>query len=117
MSKLLELQHMFALSVSSLIREAHMKGFQVTLGETYRSPEEAQRCAENGTGIKDSLHTQRLAIDLNFFVDGRWITDTRELKAIGEWWKSLGPVYRWGGDFKTRPDGNHFSITPDGVRA
>jgi len=33
-----------------------------------------------------------------------------------DWWKTLGPMYRFGGDFQTR-DYNHFSISPDGKLA
>ncbi|HBJ0947911.1 TPA: M15 family metallopeptidase, partial [Escherichia coli] len=32
----------------------------------------------------------------------------------GEYWESLGGS--WGGRFKSRPDGNHFSLEHNGVR-
>jgi D-alanyl-D-alanine carboxypeptidase-like protein len=111
------LQEEFAQSAAKLIAKAPEFGYAVTLGEAWRTPEQAQWNADHGTGISHSLHTERLAIDLNFFKAGSYVKDGSTLKDIGDWWKSLGPAYRWGGDFTHLPDGNHFSITPDGVRA
>lgn len=111
------LQEQFAQSAAKLIQKAPELGYTVTLGEAWRTPQQAQWNAEHGTGVSHSLHTDRLAIDLNFFQSGKLITDGRFLKPLGDWWKSLGPDYRWGGDFAHLADGNHFSITPDGVRA
>jgi hypothetical protein len=112
-----KLQEEFAQAAARLIQKAAELGYGVTLGEAWRTPQQAQWDADHGTGISHSLHTERLAIDLNFFKDGNLVTDGSKLRDIGEWWKSLGSNYRWGGDFVHLPDGNHFSITPDGVRA
>lgn len=111
------LQEEFAQSVALLLLQAAQLGYGVTLGEAYRTPEQAALDELHGTGIRNSLHIQRLALDLNFFKAGRYISDGSKLGDIGAWWKSLGPMYRWGGDFTTRPDGNHFSISPDGRTA
>jgi len=112
-----ELQEEFAQAAARLIQQARTLGYTVTLGEAWRTPAQAQLDAENGSGIADSLHCERLAIDLNFFWNGAYVADGSHLADIGAWWKSQGDAYRWGGDFTSRPDGNHFSITPDGVRA
>lgn len=111
------LQEEFAQSAAKLIQKAADLGYGVTLGEAYRTLEQALRNAEHGIGIANSLHAERLAIDLNFFKDGIYISDGSKLTDIGEWWESLGSQYRWGGRFKHLPDGNHFSLSPDGVRA
>lgn len=111
------LQEEFAQSAAKLIQKAIELGYTVTGGEWWRTPQQAQWNADHGTGISHSLHLERLAIDLNFFKGGVLITDGSQLADVGAWWKSLGPAYRWGGDFKSLPDGNHFSITPDGHRA
>ena len=108
------LQQEFAQAAAKLIAKAAELGYAVTFGEAWRTPEQAQWNADHGTGISHSLHIERLAVDLNFFKDGAYISDGARLKDIGEWWKSLGPNYRWGGDFTHLPDGNHFSLSPDG---
>jgi hypothetical protein len=110
------LQEEFAQSAARLIQKAGQLGYGVTFGEAWRTPEQAKLNAANGSGISNSLHTERLAIDLNLFKDGRYITDGEGHDLLGIWWKSLGPKYRHGGDFKKK-DWNHYSISPDGVRA
>lgn len=109
------LQEEFAQSAALLIQKAGKLGYGVTFGEAYRTPEQAKLNAASGAGIANSLHTERLAIDINLFKDGRYITDGEGHRDLGAWWKALGPMYRFGGDFK-RADWNHYSISPDGVR-
>jgi len=112
-----KLQEEFAQSAAKLIAKATEMGFTVTMGEAWRTPQQAQWNADHGTGIAHSLHTERLAIDLNFFQGGAYVTDGSRIAPVGAWWKSLGSNYRWGGDFQHLPDGNHFSLSPDGVIA
>jgi hypothetical protein len=109
------LQHLFAQHAALLIQKADELGYQATLGEAWRSPEQAEWNAEHGKGIVDSLHTERLAIDLNLFKDGAYITDGTGHSELGGWWKTLGPNHRWGGDF-AKKDFNHYSLSPDGTR-
>jgi hypothetical protein len=107
-------QSVFARLAASLILRAARTGYDVTLGEAYRSPEEAARLAKLGKGIKTSLHTSRLALDLNLFKDGRYLTQTEDYRALGEWWEALSTeeyTCHWGGYFR---DGNHFSIGHQG---
>jgi len=107
-------QRRFAWCVSMLIQHAMREGYEVTFGEAYRTPEQAKRNAEAGTGIANSVHTLRLAVDLNLFKDGVFLTASEDHKPLGDYWKTLDPDARWGGDFK-RPDGNHYSFTHGGV--
>lgn len=109
------LQEEFAQQVANLIKKASELGYGVTFGEAYRTPEQAALNAQKGSGISNSLHIERLAIDLNLFKDGVYITDDRGHRELGAWWKTIGPRYRWGGDFVKR-DFNHYSLSPDGVR-
>jgi hypothetical protein len=88
-------------------------GYAVTLGEVVRSAAAAAAYAKTGAGISNSLHCDGLAVDLNLYKDGVWKTQTSDFAWLGAYWKSLDPRNRWGGDFTTRPDGNHFSLTPD----
>ena len=111
---LIEKQQAFALFVADLIQHADALGYDVTLGETWRSPEEAARQAKADKGIKRSLHGSRLAIDLNLFKDGKYLRKTEDYQALGEWWEaqSIGDLECcWGGRFG---DGNHFSIEHGG---
>jgi hypothetical protein len=109
-------QSRFAMSVALLIQRADALGLDVTFGEAWRTPEQAKLNAANGTGTFTSLHIERLAIDINLFRDGVWLKGTEDHRPLGEWWEKLGQDYRWGGRF-TRPDGNHYAISPDGKRA
>lgn len=109
--KLIEKQFAFASLVPLLINRAIELGFTVTLGECYRSPEEAARLAKLGLGIKNSLHVVKLAIDINLFRDGVYLTSSEAHRQLGTYWESLsnGKPYTtsWGGHFG---DGNHYSI-------
>lgn len=107
-------QQKFAQMVALLLQQAKSLGYEVTLGEAYRPPEVAQIYARDGRGISNSLHTSRLAIDLNLFLDGKYLTQTEDYLPLGEWWETQGGS--WGGRFQTRPDGNHFSLEHNGVR-
>ncbi len=111
--KLSEKQAVFAVMVARLILWADEHGFRVTFGEAYRTPEQAALNAKKGSGIANSLHTQRLAVDLNLFVNGDYQTQSAAYLPLGEFWESIGGS--WGGRFK-KPDGNHFSLEHDGVR-
>lgn len=111
-------QSIFAVLVADLIIKASHLGYDVTLGETYRSEEEALRLFKIGKGVKNSLHTKRLAIDINLFIDGKYLDKSEQYIQLGEWWESLSTskfTCAWGGRFK-RTDGNHFSIEHNGVR-
>ena len=105
-----ELQFEFAQNVASLIQYIYGKGYRVTLGEAWRPPEMAQIYAKEGKGIVDSQHTKRLAIDINLFdKDGKYLSETKDYKWVGDYWKSLNGANRAGCDFP-RGDGNHFEM-------
>jgi hypothetical protein len=109
------LQEQFAQDAAKLIQKAAELGYGVTFGEAWRTPEQAQWNADHGLGIACSLHLQRLAVDLNVFVGGVYQADdhTGCYKALGDFWKTLGPDHYWGGNF-ARVDLDHYSISPDG---
>lgn len=92
-----EKQSKFAKMVPLLILYAYELGYEITLGDAYAT-----------TGhSRNSFHYKRLAIDLNLFKNGIYLTMTEDHKPLGEFWKSLGGT--WGGDFR-RKDGNHYSF-------
>jgi len=78
------------------------------------TPEQAKINARNGTGIANSLHCKSLAFDINLFdSNGDYLEDAQSHKQFGEFWESLNPANRWGGNFKDKngkpfPDGNHY---------
>lgn len=85
--------------VSQLIMFAYASGYEITLGDAY---------AKTGH-MHGSLHYVRLAIDLNLFKDGKYLTETKDHETLGMFWESLGGS--WGGRFN---DGNHYSLEHEG---
>ncbi len=102
-----ELQQIFAVNVAHLILHINECGYSCTFGEAWRPPEVAAIYAQQGKGIKNSLHCIRLAVDLNLFKDGVYLPTTEAYKFAGEYWESLNSLNRWGGRFN---DGNHFEM-------
>lgn len=104
-----EQQIIFSEHVGMLIDYIYANGYGCTFGDAYCAPEMAQIYAQQGKGIKDSLHCKRLAIDLNLISpEGKYITNTKDYQRFGLFWEKLDTQNRWGGNFKDRPDGNHF---------
>lgn len=106
-------QILFAKLLPELIEQAFALGYDVVLGEVYRTPEQAALNAERGTGIRDSLHCYRLAIDLLLFRSGVWLQTSSDYEPLGAWWEQRHVLARWGGRFQ-RPDGGHFSLEWEG---
>lgn len=92
-------QGKFARMVALLIQYAEHLGYYVTFGDAYSKP-------EFGRHRENSLHYIRLAIDLNLFKDGVYLTKTSDHKPLGVFWESIGGS--WGGRFG---DGNHYSLS------
>lgn len=111
-------QSKFVELVAKLIQFCYSSGYELSFGECYRTPEQARLNSLSGSGIANSLHTLRLAIDLNLFKDGKWLNRSEDFLPLGEWWeKQSTPEFEcsWGGRFQ-HPDGNHFSISHNGVK-
>lgn len=114
MSELLDLQKQFSQMIASFILWLYDSGYTVTCGEFYRSPAEAELNAQQGIGIANSLHTQKLAADLNIFKpDGSLCETVEDYTEAGEEWERRGGS--WGGRF-ARPDCDHFSLEWGGVK-
>jgi len=99
--KLSEAQQIFCLNIASLIIWAYDQGYKLTFGESF-----------NAAGIghmENSNHYIRLAQDFNLFKNGEYLTASDDYKLLGAHWKTIHPLNRWGGDFKSK-DGNHFSM-------
>lgn len=107
-------QRLFTRLVGELIQWSYEHGYELTFGDAYRTPQAAAANAQAGTGISRSLHTVRLAVDLNLFINGEYRTSSEDHRPLGEYWVSLHPDARWGGNF-SKPDGNHYSFFYEGV--
>lgn len=141
-----ETQRLFSRLVPRLLDQAHALGFEAALGECFRLDEQAiihalgepgrhqlaryierawpdladaLRNNGEGRGIKNSVHTLKLALDLLLFrdidSDGDldYLTTTEAHRPLGEWWELQHPLCRWGGRFG---DGNHYSLEYNGVK-
>lgn len=107
-----EQQRRFVRLLPRLIDFAIAQGYELTIGDAYRDPRLFGVVGDRkGYGHARSAHKQRLAIDLNLFKDGEYLTSTEAHKPIGEFWESIGGT--WGGRFD---DGNHYSLERDGVK-
>ena len=106
---LVQEQAAFLLDTGKLITYATEQGFVVTGGELWRTPEQQQVYVKTGRSkTMKSNHLRRLAIDLNFFREGRLVATKAELAGLGSYWESLNPANRWGGNFKSLVDTPHF---------
>lgn len=113
-SQLVEYQDVFLVNLARLILHAKGLGFTLAGGELWRSYQEAQRLAALGLGTMSSLHQDRLAFDLVLRRDGQLLRHSEDYEELGAYWKGLDRRNAWGGDFKTRVDGNHFSMSYQG---
>ncbi|PNH99244.1 M15 family metallopeptidase [Vibrio diazotrophicus] len=105
-------QRVFTRMIADLIVFAYEQGYELTFGDAYRDPRVHGNIGEKKSySSASSNHKQRLAVDLNLFVKGEYITngDHPAYVALGEYWESLGGS--WGGRFD---DANHFSIEHNG---
>lgn len=111
-----EQQSKFVYCLSMLIRFTYYRGWQLTLGEGKLLAERKGWLSGKLTTFRDAVHKiggkhyAGLAIDLNLFIDGQWISsgDHPAWQDLGRYWKSLDPSATWGGDFAS-VDVNHFS--------
>ena len=113
---LLEKQQVFARLAARLILRANEIGYEVTLGEAWRPQVTADYYASKGTGSKTSNHLNRLAIDINLYVNGVWLKNTEHHEPLGKWWEGQSSelwTCMWGGRWG---DGNHYSFEHKGVK-
>jgi hypothetical protein len=100
-------QHEFSRLLARFLDVLFVLGYEVTFGEAWRPTWVALEYVKQHLGIANSFHTRRLAVDLNLFRNGVYLTRTEDYLEAGIAWEKLGGT--WGGRFK-RADGNHFSL-------
>lgn len=143
--KLGEARVAFTYAVGLLLVEGNRLGLALILDECKRSPETAiyyathcrvfvggARCRRSTmdpihagtpgghvfkpTGIRNSGHTRGLAADVYVIDDGAIVNDSAPYAQLAAYWKTLHPLARWGGDFKTiAADFGHYSFEWEGV--
>lgn len=115
-------QWAFLKDVSLLINFIAKSGWKATGGDLYRSNPEQERLFNMGRSNArpgESRHGSRMAIDLNFWdSDGAYMgiqldilgrdKHQEKMQFIGDYWKSLHPKNKWGGEFKSLYDYGHF---------
>ncbi|MBU2249945.1 MAG: M15 family metallopeptidase [Gammaproteobacteria bacterium] len=94
-----EKQSKFVQMVALLIQFAYEKGYELTLGDA----------AATSGHRRNSCHYIRLAVDLNIFREGKYLSSTEDHQELGKFWESIGGS--WGGRFD---DGNHYSLEHEG---
>jgi hypothetical protein len=106
-------QELFMRLLPGLLDRAHELGYEVRGGDLFRDPRVFGQLGESkGYGHRKSGHKLKIAIDLNLFKDGHFLSGTEDHRELGEWWEKQHPLCRWGGRFD---DGNHYSLEHNGV--
>jgi hypothetical protein len=123
-------QSIFCRNIACLIEFAFdVLEIELTFGEAHRTNSQmllnffGYEVVKKGNGITLqksrklsntllSKHGDRLAVDFNFFINGKLTYDYHKIKSLGDYWESLHPDNRWGGDWNQndKPDG--FIDTP-----
>lgn len=114
---------LFTLLISQLVIYVNdtLPGYALAFDQVKRDPATATANAAAGIGIANSLHLDGLAADILLYIDGVYTAHTEAHRVIGEHWKTMHPLCRWGGDFrnsegKPRPDGDHYSTERGGIK-
>lgn len=106
--KLSDKQWIFLQDVAKLIIYAEQIGIKLTAGEIYRTMYQQRKYIIDGKSkTLKSKHLSRLAIDLNFFVNGKITYDMKDIEVLGWYWESLRPTNKAGMFWKWR-DKPHF---------
>jgi hypothetical protein len=109
--KLSEQQRIFTLNISKLIEYAYSIDIELTFGHAWRDLETQKRLVQQGKSkTMNSYHQKRLAVDFNFFINGKLTYNKHKICALGEYWESLHELNRWGGNFKSFTDTPHFEM-------
>ena len=101
-------QFAFLLDVAKTIQYAASLGLKVTAGEMYRTPEQQAIYVKTGRSkTLKSKHLERLAVDLNYFKDGKLTYTGQEVEAVGRYWESLCSKNSAGMFWKSFKDSPH----------
>jgi hypothetical protein len=106
-------QRKFTRMIARLIEHAYEEGYELTFGDAYRDPRVHGASGEklaNSYSAAYSCHKLRLAVDLNLFKDGKYLTTDEAHAPLKDFWESIGGGRRIPGD------ANHYSLEWEGRR-
>ncbi len=102
-------QMYFSQDIAKLILYANSLNINLTFGEAYRTEYQQKEYVRTGKSkTMNSNHLRRLAIDFNFFIDGKLFWEHKQISQLGAYWESLYVKNRWGGNFTNFKDTPHF---------
>jgi len=102
-------QQIFSVNIAKLIMYANEMGYGITFGEAFRTQYQQDYYVQKGLSkTKNSLHLNRLAIDLNIFINGKYTEDNFYYKALGNFWESINKLNQAGSLWNW--DNNHFEM-------
>ena len=107
-----DLQEIHTLSIGRLISWVfEQEGLTGRIKDSFRDPRVHGEFGEKKSySAASSLHKLGCATDLALFRDGEYLIRSECYAPLGEYWKALNPLNKWGGE-PGRNDGNHFSTT------
>jgi hypothetical protein len=122
-------QRVFTRNIGCLIEYAYSIGIELTFGEAQRTPSQVLlnyfgydvvlvdkklvlKKRKPTSKTLESNHPDRLAVDFNFFINGKLTYRYEDVKPLGDYWVSLHDKNRWGGDFNKNGIADGFMDTP-----
>ncbi len=109
--KLGEKQEVFTLNMAKLILFAESKGYKCRARELQRTKLQQEEYFKTGKSkTMKSNHLNSCAVDIYFAKDNKLIENKEELQFLGDFWESLNPLNRWGGNYKRFIDCPHFEM-------
>ncbi|RLI44530.1 hypothetical protein DRO61_12055 [Candidatus Bathyarchaeota archaeon] len=119
-------QSIFLHNVAKLILWAFEQGYELTGGELHRTEDQQQLYyygfsieetngnlyllqGEKKTKTLNSKHKNKLAVDLNLFINGKYITEGEKFAPLAAYWSKLDRRNESGSDWNY--DHNHFQMT------
>ncbi len=102
-------QWKFLQDICTLLGYCKYHNIKVTGGELFRTRYQQKEYIKIGKSkTMNSYHLKRLAIDLNFFIDGKLTYKKSKLENIGLYWQGLDKHNIAGMFWKRHIDTNHF---------
>lgn len=104
-----EEQTQFAKDLVKLLLWAERQGYDFTIAEVHRTPEQQSIYVQTGRSkTMNSMHLKKCAADVFFFLNGKLLQTVEELRSIGNEWEQMCAENSWGGHWNSFKDTPHF---------